>query len=412
MGETISRLDREEGLMLIKKSSLFIVVWVLFVCIGLPLSAAPAALGSRTLREGVRGEDVRELQTALAELGYRPLAVDGHFGPQTKARVIEFQKANNVPATGVFAKLSLAALQKVKAARVKADTAARQAAEKTAALEEGFYRVRKGDTLRAVADRFGMDLNTLCRYNNILDPNLIYSGQLLLLRPLEEKVSGENAATEALAPAAESGNGEASAETADTVSEPAVAATKMIAFTFNDGPHPEYTPAIAAALARYGGKGTFFVVGKDAEAYPEVMEQLVQSGNEIGNHTYAHQSFTNKREAEIEADIRQADAVIQPYTGTPSRYFRPAGGEMSQAINKVLARTGHSLVLWSNLGGRDNLNPGSDAITGSVLQTAYDGAIIMLHATNAQTAAALPGILDKLRQEGFRFVTLSELLSK
>lgn len=407
-----------------KSGPTIVVILAILLALGnLPVTAAPSTLGSRTLREGVRGEDVRELQAALAALGYQPLAVDGRFGPQTKAKVIEFQKRNNVPATGVFAKLSLAALNSASAARAKADATARKAAaataEKAAVLQDGFYRVRKGDTLNSVAARLGVEMNILCRYNNILDPNMIYAGQLLMLSPPSiEAAEGENKeASEVSAPKLKRDEKEETAELQnerENKSEvgPAAEATKAIAFTFNDGPHPEYTDAIAAALAQYGGKGTFFAVGKEAEAYPEIMERLVQGGNEIGNHTYSHISLSGKREAEIEAEIRKADLVIQAFTGMTSRYFRSPGGEMSENISKALSQTGHNFVLWSNLGARDKLNPGVGFITSNVLQTAYDGAIIMLHDTNAQTAEALPEILAKLSREGFRFVTLTELLTK
>ncbi|MGI5838267.1 MAG: polysaccharide deacetylase family protein [bacterium] len=391
-----------------KRRMVFFVLLIIAATAALPLTAASPSLGSRTLKEGMKGEDVRELQKSLSSLGYQPLAVDGRFGPQTKARVKEFQKDNAVPNTGVFAKLTLAALQKTLAAKAAAEKAAQQAAAEkavtAAARQEGFYRVRRGDTLSSIAARLGLKISTLCTYNAISDPDVIYAGQLLMLTP------GAAAAPAAEAAAAVAEPDAAAAEPAELpAGSPSPTPDKLLAFTFNDGPHPQYTTAIADALIRYGGKGTFFVVGKEAEAQPEIMNKLVQDGHAIGNHTYSHLDPAGAGEAEIETEIRKTDAIIQSFTPAPVRYFRTPGGVTNQHVNNVLARTGHSLVLWSNLGARDNNHPGPAVLAASVLGTAYDGAIIMLHDTNAQTAEALPDILAKLSAEGFRFVTLNEL---
>jgi polysaccharide deacetylase family sporulation protein PdaB len=191
---------------------------------------------------------------------------------------------------------------------------------------------------------------------------------------------------------------------------------KVIALTFDDGPDPEDTPFILDLLKQYKVKATFFVVGKKVDMYPELAKREVLEGHEIANHTYNHIYF-NKRMTEdsIHKEILKAEQTILNITGYKPRLFRPPGGFYSENVIRVLQKSGYQLIMWSwHQDSKDWDRPGVDKIVSSVIQKTRNGDIVLLHdyvEGETQTIAALKQILPQLQERGYRFVTVSELLT-
>ena len=188
---------------------------------------------------------------------------------------------------------------------------------------------------------------------------------------------------------------------------------KVIALTFDDGPHPRYTDEILDLLARYGAKATFFVIGKNVELYGAASERAAREGHEIGNHTYSHPGLSEISPRELEREILKNEAIIEEAIGKAPDCFRPPEGYCDREVRRAAAATGCALILWS-IDTRDWSGIGSDAIVEKVMREAAPGAIILFHdyiAKDSPTPAALKKILPRLSAAGYRFVTVSELLT-
>lgn len=188
---------------------------------------------------------------------------------------------------------------------------------------------------------------------------------------------------------------------------------KVIALTFDDGPHPKVTDKILDLLAEYDAKATFFVVGKNVELYGRATARAVREGHEIGNHTYAHPSIGGLGCAEIACELLRTEALVEELTGKSCHIFRPPGGECTKEAQLAALGNGFSLVLW-NIDTRDWAGVSSSEIVKNVMSNAAPGSVILFHdyvGKEAGTIDALKEILPRLSAAGYRFVTVSELLS-
>ena len=187
---------------------------------------------------------------------------------------------------------------------------------------------------------------------------------------------------------------------------------KRIALTFDDGPHPRYTPEILEILAEYGVKATFFVVGSNAEYYPKLIARELQEGHEIGNHTYHHYHTAKTNAVALKRDMAACSEVLLRQTGRPVRLFRPPEGVFNEEIKTFCAENGYTIVMWS-IDTRDWAHTPICEIVKNVREHARDGAIILMHdfiGKNSPTPAALRQIIPMLQELGFEFVTVSRLL--
>lgn len=191
---------------------------------------------------------------------------------------------------------------------------------------------------------------------------------------------------------------------------------KLIALTFDDGPDPIQTPQILALLQQYQAKGTFFVLGKWAEKFPELIRQEQLEGHEIANHTYAHTyAVRSTRADKYMKEISTAERSIIEAGAERPLLFRPPGGYYNDMVIQAAKQKGYTIVLWSwHQDTRDWASPGVSAIVKKVLNNARNGDIVLFHDKvegKSHTVAALKTILPKLQQQGYRFVTVSELLA-
>jgi peptidoglycan/xylan/chitin deacetylase (PgdA/CDA1 family) len=124
-----------------------------------------------------------------------------------------------------------------------------------------------------------------------------------------------------------------------------------VRLTFDDGPHPVNTRKIINTLDKYGVKGTFFVVGKNAERYPEMLRMAFDSGHQVGNHSYSHPNLTLLSDARIQDEIQRTHDIISPFIAG-RRVFRPPHGERNRRVDRVAACLGYETMLW-NVSTRD-----------------------------------------------------------
>jgi polysaccharide deacetylase family sporulation protein PdaB len=185
---------------------------------------------------------------------------------------------------------------------------------------------------------------------------------------------------------------------------------KQIALTFDDGPHPDYTPEILALLKQSNVKATFFLVGSQAEKYPELVRAELAAGHSIGNHTYHHVSLPKIPEEYVADEIKTCGEVLRSITGKAPHLFRPPGGEYDTEVAEAVEALGYTMVLWTDDPG-DYVSPGEPLILSRTLRDARSGGIILIHDGIQQTVDALPRIIEALRKQGYQFVTVDQMLA-
>ncbi len=189
------------------------------------------------------------------------------------------------------------------------------------------------------------------------------------------------------------------------------ATTKEIALTFDDGPHPQFTPQLLAVLRRYDVKATFFLVGEMAEKSPELVKDEVAAGHVIGNHTYHHVNLTKIPIADIATEIKACGEVLTSITGKTPDLFRPPGGDYDKEVALVSAAEGYMMVLWTDDPG-DYASPGPQVILERTLDQVSNGGIILIHDGIQQTVDILPKLIAYLKAKGFTFVTINEMMNR
>jgi len=190
----------------------------------------------------------------------------------------------------------------------------------------------------------------------------------------------------------------------------------QVALTFDDGPDPETTRAIAAMLDRHGAKGTFFVIGERAAAHPEVLAELVQAGHQVGLHSHSHHWKVMVQNESFLKDLIAADKAVHDAIGKHARWYRPPFGLIAPPVMNVRERWGLQVAGWS-IRPMDGRLDDVKKITSSVLQELGGGDVVLLHDAPAfhnperrpPMLDALPRILDGLSEKGLEAVTMAEL---
>lgn len=187
---------------------------------------------------------------------------------------------------------------------------------------------------------------------------------------------------------------------------------KKIALTFDDGPHPKKTKEIIKILEKYGVTATFFVVGVNVKNYPKAMEALIESGYEIGNHTYSHKLLKNADKTHIKDEIGKTEIEIIKNGSEKTKLIRPPCGEYNDNLIDISLENDYKIVLW-NIDTRDWAHTKKDDIVKIVLSQIKGGDIILFHdyiSGKNDTVEALESIIPSLLEQGYEFVSVSELL--
>ena len=186
----------------------------------------------------------------------------------------------------------------------------------------------------------------------------------------------------------------------------------LIAITFDDGPDPVLTPRLLDLLKERGIHATFFLVGRNAAAFPDVVRRIVAEGHEVGNHSWSHPLFTQLGKDSVESQLRRTHDAILKACGTAPLLYRPPYGAVGVSQRARIEKTfGYPAILW-------DVDP-QDWKTPRTAQKVYDrihsqthpGSIILCHDIHEPTVAAMPATLDDLTARGYRFATVTQLIA-
>nr|WP_228057121.1 polysaccharide deacetylase family protein [Tychonema sp. LEGE 07203] len=187
---------------------------------------------------------------------------------------------------------------------------------------------------------------------------------------------------------------------------------KVIALTVDDGPWPETTEQMLDIFQQNDVKATFFWIGKSIENSPEIARRVVARGHAIGNHTWHH--WYDPMDAATAADeIDRTAKLIYETTGVKTTFFRPPGGVLNNGLAKYAKQQNYAVVMWSVTSADTDPRAQPSAFVNNVLKGAKPGAIVLMHdggGDRSRTVKALPEMIAGLKKQGYRFVTIPELL--
>lgn len=180
---------------------------------------------------------------------------------------------------------------------------------------------------------------------------------------------------------------------------------KVVAITFDDGPS-KYTNGVLDVLKKYNVCATFFVVGDRAYHNGEILRRIIKEGSEIGNHSYSHKKLNNLSEEEFKNEIRKTQIIIKDLTGTVPTLFRPTYGGYTK---RLMDYTDLTFVLW-DVDSKDWLVKSKEKILKNVLPNVKSGSIVLFHDNHVYSLNSLEDIIIDLKNRGYKFLTVSELL--
>ncbi|MCX4740995.1 polysaccharide deacetylase family protein [Streptomyces antibioticus] len=184
---------------------------------------------------------------------------------------------------------------------------------------------------------------------------------------------------------------------------------KCIALTF-DGNPGEPTDRLMDLLKEYKAPSTFFLEGRRIHEFPDVVRRIAEEGHEIGDHTWTHAVLTDVSDARIRDELRRTARAIAGITGSEPTLMRPPQGRTDDRVSRISAELGMAQVLWT-VTAKDYETDDSALITERVLAGAGRDGIVLLHPLHKGTVPAMPAILKALDEQGYTFVTVSQLLA-
>ncbi|HEX3012069.1 MAG TPA: polysaccharide deacetylase family protein, partial [Syntrophomonadaceae bacterium] len=183
--------------------------------------------------------------------------------------------------------------------------------------------------------------------------------------------------------------------------------------TFDDGPDPQYTPQVLAILKKYNVKATFFVVGEECQAHPELVRREIDEGHEVENHTFTHPDLVRDNGISTEEEILRTGKAIEQITGRKPVYFRPPKRLFTHETVDIADADGYQIVLWT-IGVEHKESKTIKDMADRVIKADKPGMIILAHdgrLNRTKTVKALPLVIKGYQSMGYRFVTVHELLT-
>lgn len=194
---------------------------------------------------------------------------------------------------------------------------------------------------------------------------------------------------------------------------------KYLTLTFDDGPHPLYTPEVLDILKEKEVEATFFLVGKHVKKYPEIVKRIINEGHTVGNHTYSHRSLIPLSREKTDFEIIETEKVIREIIGEKPTLFRPPRGVYSDYSRELLMDNRYTMVLW-DVSSQDWRELRYNNIVTNIINNVQNGSVILFHDSGdiitssggdrRNTVRALPLIIDQLRAQGYDFITVDEML--
>lgn len=186
-----------------------------------------------------------------------------------------------------------------------------------------------------------------------------------------------------------------------------------IALTFDDGPHSEYTEMILDILKEYGVRATFFVIGENAEQYPELVLREIEEGHEVGNHTFYHKSMQKATATSLLDELTKVEETLTTICDYYDlKAFRPPEGVCNNCIIKTAKEKEYNIILWT-IDTEDWRHKSQKSIVDTIMKNVKAGSIILCHdyiSGESNTVEAIRYVIPKLLDMGYEFVTASELI--
>lgn len=181
---------------------------------------------------------------------------------------------------------------------------------------------------------------------------------------------------------------------------------KKVAITFDDGPSPVYTEKLLDGLKERNVTATFFLIGEQAENYPELVERMYEEGHTIGNHTYDHVNLCTLSTSQVKEQVDKTNQVIADITGQTPIYIRPPFGEWNDTLSDM---TGMIEVLW-DVDPRDWETNDTQTVVKRVLNNVSDREIILFHDCSGSSVSAALAVVDALKENEYEFVGVDEII--
>ncbi len=187
--------------------------------------------------------------------------------------------------------------------------------------------------------------------------------------------------------------------------------TPHISLTFDDGPHGTLTPKLLDLLGGRNIKCTFYVIGRNVEAHPDIARRIVAEGHEIANHTWTHPQLSRLSSSRVADELRRTHDKVLEVTGVRMTNLRPPYGAFNDSVRRIaFDRHGYETIMWS-VDPLDWKYRNSSRVTRELVKGASPGAVLLCHDIHTSTVAAMPSTLDQLLGRGFQFVTVADLMA-
>lgn len=188
---------------------------------------------------------------------------------------------------------------------------------------------------------------------------------------------------------------------------------KLIALTFDDGPYPIFTPLLLLQLKRLHIHATFFLIGRDAEQWPDLARRIESGGNEIADHTYTHPNLDEETPDQVRTEILEGRDILYGLVHDPSVnvYFRPPHGRYTVQTVRVAQELGYQTILWTDDAG-DWRKTTPEKLLAHVEDFATAPDVVLLHSGKLATIQMLPEMVARFEAAGYRFVTVGQMLAK
>lgn len=187
-------------------------------------------------------------------------------------------------------------------------------------------------------------------------------------------------------------------------------ANQEIALTIDDGPNEPFCTQLLDIFREQGIRATFFVVGRRVKEHPDVVRRMLEDGHEVANHSQNHYRLDTLPADQCRREINDCDINFYRATGRHLSILRPPGVRYNDTVVKSARELGYEIISWNDA-AKDFLDVSPDFIVNRTLRRTENGSIILLHDDRSATVTAMPRILSELKRQGYKFVSISEMLA-